>query len=86
MPRQMYIVNDIDFMLKVWDLAKSRGKKQGDSVEDEFNELLKDNPGAVTFVGNTDLDADMLTGELRDQGVKVTNMNEIERQKKIKGE
>ena len=82
--KQMYVVNDLDFILKVWDLAKSRGKKPGDSCQAEFDELLKIDPGAVTYLGNTEFDVDLMSGNLREQGIKVTNLNEIERQNKEK--
>ena len=80
----MFVINDLDFMLKVWDLAKSRGKVAGDSVQEEFEELLKLYPKAVTFLGQTEQDVDMMTGNLREKNVKVLNINEIERQKKEK--
>lgn len=34
-------VTDIDIMLEVYELAKKRGKKAGDSVEKEFLEIVK---------------------------------------------
>lgn len=73
----MFVLNDIGFMLKVYDLAKSRGKKTGDSIQDEFFELLDKEPDAAKFIGQTDQDIDMMTGNLREQGSKVININEI---------
>lgn len=84
--KAIFLLNDIDFMLKVYALAKERGKKPGDSVQDEFDELLKDSPGAVTFLGQTEKELDVFVGDLREDGVKVTYMTEIERQKKLKKE
>ena len=41
MSKQQMFVTDMDFMCRVYELAKSRGKKAGDSIEDEFIELMK---------------------------------------------
>jgi hypothetical protein len=70
-------------MLKVYEKAKTNGKKAGDSIQTEFDEMLQIDPGAVTFIGQSTDDIDLMTGNLRELGVKVTNLNEIERQKKI---
>lgn len=78
MPKQsMFLINDIDFMLKVWDRAKANGKKPGDDCQKEFDELVKEFPEAVTFIGHTEKDIDLLSGDAREAGIKVINMNEI---------
>jgi len=84
MPKQsMFLINDIDFMLKVYELGRQHGKKPGDSCQSEFEELLAADPGAVTFIGNTEQDIDMVSGNLREAGCKVTNINELNRKKAI---
>ena len=79
--KNMFLINDIDFLLKVYDLAREHGKKPGESIQEEFEELLKQNPEAVTLMGTTEEDIDMLSGNLREQGIKVTNLSEIDRAK-----
>jgi hypothetical protein len=74
-------ITDADFMCRVYELGKKHGKKPGDSLQEEFEELLKVDPGAVQFIGHTDQDVDMLTGNLREQGVKVTSIKEVDRRK-----
>lgn len=77
----MYVVNDMDAILKMFEKAKANGKKPGDNCQEEFAEMLKENPNAVTFIGETDKDIDMLAGEIRDSdpNIKVQNINEINR-------
>lgn len=83
MPKQnMFLINDIDFILKVYELGKKHGKKPGDSCKEEFEEMLKIDPGAVTFLGNTEKDIDMVAGDMREQGTKVVNIAEINRKSK----
>jgi hypothetical protein len=77
--KSMFIINDIDFIIKVYDLGKEHGKKPGESCQEEFEELLKQYPDAITFIGHTDKDSDLLTGDLRENGCKVININEIDK-------
>ena len=77
-----YIWNiTIDDYIEAYELAKSRGKKAGDSLEVEFLEIMKKK--GKKPLGKTDkyADVDMLTGELRDKGLRVLNLKEEERRK-----
>jgi hypothetical protein len=67
------------------ELAKSRGKKEGENFEQEFFEVAKRKEmlNTMKHLGQTQLDKDMLTGELRDKGLKILNLDEIERRKQI---
>ena len=66
--------------MEVINLAIKHGKKEGDSMQEEFIEIKK--KYLLTPIGTTDKDLDQLTGELRENGKKVLNLNEIERRKK----
>jgi len=77
---QMWMINGDAYSL-IYDLAVKHGKKPGDSMEAEFKEILKKHPEMFTLLGKTDKDADQVTGELREAGIKVINPKEIERRK-----
>ena len=61
---------------KAIELGKSRGKKVGDRLDEEFFEVLKKHNKKVKHLGTTEKDIDLLTGDLREEGVKVINLNE----------
>jgi len=66
---------------EIINLALSHGKKAGDSMQEEFEEIRKKH-SEIQHLGTTDKDIDMLTGELRDKGQKILNLNEEERKRK----
>lgn len=66
---------------EIINLALSHGKKAGDSMQEEFEEIRKKH-SEIQHLGTTDKDIDMLTGELRDRGQKILNLNEEERKRK----
>lgn len=72
----------IEQYLEICDLALKHGKKAGDNMQEEFDEIRK--KYQLKHLGITDKDIDMLTGELRDKGKKVLNLNEEERKRKRK--
>ena len=73
---------DIDTYLEIVELAYKHGKKAGDSLQAEFEEVLKMKKDKIKYLGATNKDADLLTGDVREQGLNILNLNEIERQKK----
>jgi len=66
---------------EIINLALSHGKKTGDSMQEEFEEIRKKH-SEIQHLGSTEKDIDMLTGELRDRGQKILNLNEEERKRK----
>ncbi len=68
--------------LEIFNLAEQHGKKAGESMQTEFLEIYKKKPEKFQLLGATDQDVDMLTGNLREQGKKIINLNEIDRRKK----
>ena len=82
LPMSMFIT-DIETTLAIFELAKQNGKKAGDSCQEEFEIILKERPEKFTYIGKTDKDIDLLTGDLRERGLKSVNVKEIERRKKL---
>ena len=72
---------DIDTYLEIIELGLKHGKKPGDSLQEEFEEVLKKKKGKIKYLGATNKDIDLLTGNLREEGLNVINLNEIERKK-----
>jgi len=73
---------DIDTVLEIMELAKKHGKKPGDSMQDEFVEILKKKRHRFKLMGMSDKDIDLLIGNLRESGLKVFSPNEKRRSKK----
>ena len=72
----------IEIMEEAIKLGKERGKKKGDNLEAEFFEIAKKKNKMPKHLGATEKDIDLLTGDLREEGLKIINMKEIERKKK----
>lgn len=82
MPEEYYAYEiDLETYFEVYELAKKHGKKPGDSMQEEFEEILKKRE-KIKLIAKVDKDIDMLTGELRGKGLKVLNLKEIDRKKK----
>jgi hypothetical protein len=64
-------------------LGKERGKKEGDNVEKEFFEIAKKKGmlDKMKHLGKTEKDIDLLTGDLREEGFKIINLEEEKRKK-----
>jgi len=80
LPMNLFIT-DLETMCEIWDLAKKNNKTAGDSCQKEFEEILGKKPEKFTYIGETDKDIDLLTGDLRENGLKILNLKEIERRK-----
>ena len=68
----------MDDYLEIIKLAIKNGKQSGDSMEEEFFQVMKKKKPFAS----TNKDIDLLTGDLREKGIKVLNMNELKRRKK----
>jgi hypothetical protein len=77
----VWILKSMDAYLLMYDKAVAHGKKPGDSMQEEFQEVLKEHPEWFDFKGTTEDDIDVITGNLREQGKKIFNLNEYERQR-----
>lgn len=79
-----YTISFDDFMEiyeEVIKLARLRGKKPGEDIGQEFMEVAYTNKKKVKYLGKTEQDIDMLTGNLRENGLRVLNLNEELRKK-----
>ena len=74
----------LDQYFEIITLAKTSGKVAGDSMQEEFDIIIK--KYSVPLLGVTDKDVDLVTGELRNSGLKILNLNELERQNELKKE
>ena len=73
---------DTKTYLEIYNLAQKHGKKTGSSMQEEFDEVLKKRKNKIKYLGSTDMDIDLLTGNLREQGLKIRSINEENRRKK----
>ena len=76
-----------DDLLKIYpeavELARQRGKKPGDDFGEEFQEIAKKLNIKITYLGKSEMDASLLTGNLREEGKKILNLNEEMDKEKI---
>jgi len=77
-----FIINDFRALPLMYQLGYKNGKKDGTGLAEEALEVSKRHPSWVTILGTTKQDAGMITGNLREQGVKVLNIQELERRRK----
>ena len=77
----VFLVN-ANILMEVIELAKKNGKVYGDSMQEEFDIVLKKHPEEFEFLGATKDDVDMITGNLREKGLKIKNLKEVDRKKK----
>jgi len=79
------MANDVWLMtpeiyMEIYRLAVKHGKKVGDSMAEEFKEILQKRKGEIEHLGTSDKDADLLTGNLREEGLKIINLRELEKE------
>jgi len=77
---------NISIYLEAIELAQKNGKVAGDSIEKELITIIQKHKEEVTYLGETEKDKDLIVGDLRENGLKILNLDEIERQKKLKEE
>jgi hypothetical protein len=85
MKNKMFMMS-IDIYLEAIELAQKNGKKAGDSIEKELITIIQKHKEEVIYLGETEKDKDLIVGDLRENGLKILNLDEIERQKKLKEE
>jgi len=79
---QISLDNYLEIMEEAIILGKERGKKEGDNLEEEFFEVAKKLNKIPKHLGTTEKDMDLLTGDLRENGLKILNLKEEERKRK----
>jgi len=72
---------DLKTYLEIISLAEKHGKKAGDSMQEEFNEIMKKHSEKIKSLGAINKDVDLLTGDLREEGFNILNLNELDRRK-----
>lgn len=76
-----FVLNDTRALILMYQLGFKNNKKPGEGLAEEALEVSKRHPDWITIIGKTEMDADMLAGNLREEGKKVLNLNELKRQK-----
>lgn len=69
----------IDTYLEIIELAAKHGKKSGDSMQEEFEEVMKKKKEQFKHLGVTNKDVDLMAGDMREKGLKILNIKEIDR-------
>ena len=77
-------ITDLDTYLEICELALKHGKKAGDSMQEEFDEIRKKYQDKIKHLSQTEKDVDQITGDLRENGLRILNLNEEERKRKKK--
>jgi len=78
---------DIDTYIEIMEeaikLGKERGKKEGENLEVEFFEVAEKlgKLNNIKHLGQTEMDKDLLLGNLREEGIKIFNLDEEKRRK-----
>ena len=78
---------DIDTYIEIMEeaiiLGKERGKKEGDNLEIEFFEVAKKKGklNNIKHLGQTEMEKDLLIGNLREEGLKILDLDEEKRRK-----
>jgi len=78
---------DIDTYIEIMEeaikLGKERGKKEGENIEVEFFEIAakKNKLDKIQHLGQTEMDKGLITGNLREKGIKIIDLDEEKRRK-----
>jgi hypothetical protein len=80
---QLDISTYIEIMESAILLGKEKGKVVGDNLEQEFFECAKQKEliDKIKYLGESEMDRDLIIGNLRENGVKVFDPKEEERKK-----
>jgi predicted ATP-grasp superfamily ATP-dependent carboligase len=79
----MNISDYIEIMEEAIILGKERGKKEGDDLTQEFFEIAakKNKLEKIKYLGQTEMDKGLIVGNLREEGLKILDLDEEKRRK-----
>ena len=82
----IYLINPEDYIEIMGEaiiLGKERGKKEGDNLEQEFFEVAEKRGklNNIKHLGQTEMDKGLITGNLREEGLKILDLDEEKRRK-----
>lgn len=86
MDKNLVFKLDITTYLEIVSLAQKNGKKPGDSMAEEMAQIIEQKREGIQFLGTIDQDKDMLVGNLRENGLKVLNLDELNQKESKKHE
>jgi len=78
---------DIDTYIEIMEeaiiLGKERGKKEGEDISQEFFEVAEKlgKLNNIKHLGQTEMDKDLLIGNLREEKIKIFDLDEEKRRK-----
>lgn len=84
MKSRAYILKDANTAMLIINRALDNDKLPGESMQEEFDEILKEHPEDFECLGETNKDVDQITGDLRERGIKILNPHEIDRREQNK--
>ena len=78
-----FILKDLRALPLMYQLGYKNSKPEGAGLAEEALQVAQRHPDWVEIIGSTDMDADQLTGEIRetDPTCRVLNLNEEKRKK-----
>lgn len=82
----IYLINPEDYIEIMGEaiiLGKERGKKEGEDISQEFFEIAakKNKLDKIKHLGQTEMDKGLITGNLREEGLKILDLDEEKRRK-----
>ena len=82
----LYLINPEDYLTIMEEaiiLGKERGKKEGDNLEVEFFEVAEKlgKLNNIKHLGQTEMEKDLLIGNLREEKIKIFDPDEEKRRK-----
>ena len=82
----LYLINPEDYLTIMEEaiiLGKERGKKEGENIEQEFFEIAAKlgKMEKIQHLGQTEMDKGLITGNLREEGLKILDLDEEKRRK-----
>jgi UDP-N-acetyl-D-mannosaminuronic acid transferase (WecB/TagA/CpsF family) len=72
----------LDMYLEAIELAQKKGKVAGDSIAEELLEVMKKHKEEVTYLGETEMDSQLLKGNLEEEGLRIIDLTKKEDEKK----
>jgi hypothetical protein len=79
----LFIIKNIKGYFLVYRLARKQGVRPGASMQLQFDIVYRKYPEYFEYLGKSEQDIDMISGNLRENGFKVKNLIEEQRKKEL---
>jgi len=83
----LFLIDNVEDFLEIYEeaykLAKERGKQEGEDFSVEFFEIAAKlgKMEKIQHLGQTEMDKGLITGNLREKGIKIIDLDEEKRRK-----